>query len=348
MIRNRDQNIDTIITNPFSSLRKRSSNVIRHPDQQGVIRVFVKGAPDMCLQKCTKIILEDGETHDLTDDKVDDILNRRVIKSFADKCLRTILVAYKDYTEEEWAEFSAENGNFETKEQQELVETDLTVVAIFALQDPLRPGIADTVEVMHKAGINIRMVTGDFIDTAIAISKEAGIIQPSDKDDPEYDARYACMTGEDFRNQIKGSVKMVDGKVVCEIQNMAKFRQIYPSLKVLARSSPNDKFILVHGLITEGKTVAVTGDGTNDAPALNRADVGFAMGITGTEVAINAADIKLLDDNFCSIKTAVRFGRNIYDNVKKFLQFQLTVNVVAMLIVFFGSIIFQDTPLNAV
>jgi len=107
MIRNRDQNIDTIITNPFSSLRKRSSNVIRHPDQQGVIRVFVKGAPDMCLQKCTKIILEDGETHDLTDDKVDDILNRRVIKSFADKCLRTILVAYKDYTEEEWAEFSA-------------------------------------------------------------------------------------------------------------------------------------------------------------------------------------------------------------------------------------------------
>lgn len=129
---------------------------------------------------------------------------------------------------------------------------------------------------------------------------------------------------------------------------MGKFRQIMASLKVLARSEPNDKFLLVHGLIQEGRTVAVTGDGTNDAPALNRADVGFAMGITGTEVAINSADIKLLDDNFCSIKTAVTYGRNIYDNVKKFLQFQLTVNVVAMFIVFSGSILFEETPLNAV
>ena len=100
---------------------------------------------------------------------------------------------------------------------------------------------------------------------------------------------------------------------------MKKFREIKDSLKVLARSSPNDKFLMVHGLIREGQVVAVTGDGTNDAPALNRADVGFAMGISGTEVAINAADIKLTDDNFCSIKVAVEYGRTIYDNVKKFL-----------------------------
>jgi len=228
------------------------------------------------------------------------------------------------------------------------METGLTVVAIFALQDPLRPGIADTVDIMHRAGINIRMVTGDFIDTAIAISKEAHIILDEDKNKPGYNEEYACMTGQAFRDAVKGSIEVEDGQVVAKIQNMNKFRQIKDTLKVLARSSPNDKFVLVHGLIQEGRTVAVTGDGTNDAPALNRADVGFAMGITGTEVAINSADIKLLDDNFCSIKTAVKYGRNIYDNVKKFLQFQLTVNVVAMFIVFSGSIIFEETPLNAV
>jgi Ca2+ transporting ATPase len=129
---------------------------------------------------------------------------------------------------------------------------------------------------------------------------------------------------------------------------MQAFKEVKEQLKVLARSSPEDKYILVTGIQDSMGVVAVTGDGTNDAPALTKADVGFAMGITGTEVAINSADIKLLDDNFCSIKTAVKFGRNIYDNVKKFLQFQLTVNVVAMFIVFSGSIIFQETPLNAV
>ena len=115
----------------------------------------------------------------------------------------------------------------------------------------------------------------------------------------------------------------------------------------MARSQPDDKFLLVLGLIEEGRTVAVTGDGTNDAPALNRSDVGFAMGITGTEVAKNACDIQLMDDNFCSILTAVRYGRNIYDNVRKFLQFQLTVNVVAMFIVFAGACIFSEPPLTS-
>jgi len=119
-------------------------------------------------------------------------------------------------------------------------------------------------------------------------------------------------------------------------------------LKVLARSSPEDKFMLVTGLKEMNATVAVTGDGTNDAPALNKADVGFAMGISGTDVAKNASDIVLTDDNFCSVLTAVKYGRNILDNVRKFLQFQLTVNVVAMFVVFSGAMIFTDAPLTSV
>ena len=129
---------------------------------------------------------------------------------------------------------------------------------------------------------------------------------------------------------------------------MMQFRLIKDKLKVLARSTPEDKYMLVTGLKQLDSVVAVTGDGTNDAPALKKADVGFAMGITGTEVAKEASDIILLDDNFASIITAVKWGRNIYTNVRKFLQFQLTVNVVAMFIVFFGGVVVADPPLTAV
>ena len=172
------------------------------------------------------------------------------------------------------------------------------------------------------------------------------------------------MEGPRFTEAVQGKLEFVEGeeevegsdgeketkkvkKVVCKIGNMNKFRQIEKQLKVMARSQPDDKFMLVDGLIKIGRTVAVTGDGTNDAPALNRSDVGFAMGITGTDVAKNACDITLLDDNFCSILTAVRYGRNIYDNVRKFLQFQLTVNVVAMFIVFAGACLFSEPPLTS-
>lgn len=133
-----------------------------------------------------------------------------------------------------------------------------------------------------------------------------------------------------------------------EIGNKKVFRDIVAKLKVLARSTPEDKYMLVTGLKEMNSVVAVTGDGTNDAPALKKADVGFAMGITGTEVAKEASDIILLDDNFASIITAVRWGRNIYTNVRKFLQFQLTVNVVAMFIVFMGGVVVADPPLTAV
>jgi len=160
---------------------------------------------------------------------------------------------------------------------------------------------------------------------------------PKEKKEGESDAE-----DDDHNKEPKFEIK-----VEAVIENMNKFREIAKVLKVMARSQPDDKFMLVDGLIRGGKTVAVTGDGTNDAPALNRADVGFAMGITGTDVAKSACDIQLLDDNFCSILIAVKYGRNIYDNVRKFLQFQLTVNVVAMFIVFSGACIFSEPPLTS-
>ena len=191
------------------------------------------------------------------------------------------------------------------------------------------------------------MVTGDNIDTAKAIAVEAGIVSAAD-----VDKEYVCMEGKQFRELVGGLKKLEDPSnrnlLKEEIGNKKAFRDIKEKLKVLARSTPEDKYMLVTGLKELNAVVAVTGDGTNDAPALKKADVGFAMGITGTEVAKEASDIILLDDNFASIITAVKFGRNIYTNVRKFLQFQLTVNCVAMFIVFMGGVVVSDPPLTAV
>jgi calcium-translocating P-type ATPase len=225
----------------------------------------------------------------------------------------------------------------------------LTAIGIFGLQDPLRPTIVASIKQCKAAGIQVIMCTGDNIDTAIAISKNAGIVTSEELAASEYTA----MTGKDFDTAVGGLKQVAKpggkaGETVDLVRNMKKFREIKQHLRVLARSSPEDKYTLVTGIQDSAGVVAVTGDGTNDAPALTKADVGFAMGIAGTDVAQGACDIILLDDNFSTIITALRFGRNVYDNVRKFLQFQLTVNVVAMFIVFFGSVILKDSPLNAV
>jgi Ca2+ transporting ATPase len=164
------------------------------------------------------------------------------------------------------------------------------------------------------------MCTGDNIDTAIAISKNAGILNENTPIE-----EYTCMTGKQFRETVGGLVQKPDpedpSKMRDYVKNMNKFREVKKHLRVLARSSPEDKYILVTGIQDCEGVVAVTGDGTNDAPALTKADVGFAMGITGTDVAKGACDIILLDDNFTSIVVALRYGRSVYDNVRKFLQF---------------------------
>lgn len=194
------------------------------------------------------------------------------------------------------------------------------------------------------------MCTGDNLDTAIAISKNAGIVSDADAEGP--DREYTCTTGKEFREKVgEDLVKVEDpktGKITEHVRNMKEFHNYNKHLRVLARSSPLDKRILVTGIQACQGVVAVTGDGSNDAPALKKADVGFSMGITGTDIAKGASDIILLDDNFTSIVVALKYGRNVYDSVRKFLQFQLAVNLTAMAIVFFGSAILSDSPLNAV
>lgn len=177
------------------------------------------------------------------------------------------------------------------------------------------------------------------------------------------------MTGKQFREAIGGLRRIIKSKsflgdlenesliigqeddlkdTVEVVANIRKFKEIKKELKILARASPADKYLLVTALKQLNEVVAVTGDGTNDAPALAKADVGFSMGISGTDVAKGSSDIILLDDNFSSIIVALKYGRNVYDNVRKFIQFQLTVNIAAMFIVFIGSVFLNDSPLSAV
>ena len=219
------------------------------------------------------------------------------------------------------------------------------------MQDPVRPEVPASIKQCQRAGITVRMVTGDNINTARAIATKCGIVTPGDGG--------FVMEGKEFNKRIRDPhTNEVKPDYGMGIHQVAQVRQdlldkIWPRLRVLARSQPIDKYTLVKGIIDSNisagrEVVAVTGDGTNDAPALKKADVGFAMGIAGTDVAKEASDIILTDDNFTSIVKAVMWGRNVYDSISKFLQFQLTVNVVAVVVAFIGSCAIQDSPLKAV
>ncbi|KAL0963041.1 hypothetical protein UPYG_G00348940 [Umbra pygmaea] len=308
----------------FNSSRKSMSTVLKNPD--GSFRMFSKGASEILLKKCCKLMTASGETKVFRPRDRDDMV-KKVIEPMASEGLRTICLAYRD--------FPVSDGEPDWDQENDIL-TSLTCVCVVGIEDPVRPEVPDAIKKCQRAGITVRMVTGDNISTARAIATKCGIIQPGDD--------FLCIDGKEFNRRIRNE----KGEIEQE-----RIDKIWPKLRVLARSSPTDKHTLVKGIIDstvleQRQVVAVTGDGTNDGPALKKADVGFAMGIAGTDVAKEASDIILTDDNFSSIVKAVMWGRNVYDSISKFLQFQLTVNVVAVIVAFTGACITQDSPLKAV
>ncbi|KAM3844135.1 plasma membrane calcium-transporting ATPase 3 isoform 10-T10 [Vipera latastei] len=307
----------------FNSVRKSMSTVICMPD--GGYRLFSKGASEIVLKKCTNVLNSNGELRVFRPRDRDEMV-KKVIEPMACDGLRTICIAYRDFPAGKEPAWDNEND----------IVIDLTCIAVVGIEDPVRPEVPEAIRKCQRAGITVRMVTGDNINTARAIAAKCGIIQPGED--------FLCLEGKDFNRRIRNE----KGEIEQE-----RLDKIWPKLRVLARSSPTDKHTLVKGIIDstigdQRQVVAVTGDGTNDGPALKKADVGFAMGIAGTDVAKEASDIILTDDNFSSIVKAVMWGRNVYDSISKFLQFQLTVNVVAVIVAFTGACITQDSPLKAV
>nr|XP_009686421.1 PREDICTED: plasma membrane calcium-transporting ATPase 2 isoform X2 [Struthio camelus australis] len=307
----------------FNSVRKSMSTVIKMPD--GSFRMYSKGASEIVLKKCSRILNAAGEPRIFRPRDRDEMV-KKVIEPMACDGLRTICVAFRDFSSSPEPDWDNEND----------ILSDLTCICVVGIEDPVRPEVPEAIRKCQRAGITVRMVTGDNINTARAIAIKCGIIHPGED--------FLCLEGKDFNRRIRNE----KGEIEQE-----RIDKIWPKLRVLARSSPTDKHTLVKGIIDstqveQRQVVAVTGDGTNDGPALKKADVGFAMGIAGTDVAKEASDIILTDDNFSSIVKAVMWGRNVYDSISKFLQFQLTVNIVAVIVAFTGACITQDSPLKAV
>ncbi|KAG6428773.1 hypothetical protein SASPL_106810 [Salvia splendens] len=308
---------------PFNSTKKRGGVAVRGRAGSQV-HVHWKGAAEIILASCSQYIDVNGSLQSIDNDV--DFL-KDAINAMAEKSLRCVAVAYKTF------EADMVPTDPEQLSQWTLPEDDLVLLAIVGIKDPCRPGVREAVELCTHAGVKVRMVTGDNIQTAKAIALECGILSSNAETGEPY-----VMEGKRFRE-----LPEKDREEAAKLLLACFYRE---DLSIL--SSPNDKLLLVQALRKQGEVVAVTGDGTNDAPALNEADIGLSMGIQGTEVAKESSDIIILDDNFASVVKVVRWGRSVYANIQKFIQFQLTVNAAALTINVVAAISSGDVPLNTV
>jgi Ca2+ transporting ATPase len=358
---------------PFDSKRKRMTTFVNNDEFPSKYRLFSKGGGENAALFCKSYLDPNNGTIKPMDDNAIQRLRDSIERFNKDK-LRSLYIAYKDITKEEYLNCEKVNDEGKLIDQYNMV-----FLGVFGIRDSLRDGVIEAVRKCHDASVNVIMVTGDNIVTATAIAKECGILgdevnlsnltpevieqDPEAMNDNSRKKEYIneliknkprALTGNSFYNSVGGLICEICKKDtnLCKcpkteaeakdmqkkygeeklrpikkdvIKNMKNFKFITERLNVMARSQPLHKYALVLGLRELKNVVAVTGDGTNDAPALSKSDVGFAM-FAGTDIAKEASDIVIIDNNFSSIVTAIIYGRNIYDNIRKFLQFQLSVN----------------------
>ncbi len=288
---------------PFDSLRKMMTTV--HEDKEGGYIQFTKGAPD-CVLSCCSYYLLDGEVHELTPEVINRIKTSN--KSMADRALRVLALGYRKYE------------NVPEDYSPDALENNLIYVGLMGMIDPIRPEVKVAIGECRKAGIRPVMITGDHRDTAVAIAKELGILEGTDENGNP--VTYEAITG-------------------AELEELSDeyFMKHVSDYSVYARVQPEHKVRIVNAWKAQEKITAMTGDGVNDAPSIKSADIGVGMGITGTDVTKNVADMILTDDNFATIVAAVAEGRRIYDNIRKSIQFLLSSNLAEVIAIFIATIL---------
>ena len=345
------------------------ASVYEVPNEKNYI-MYIKRWDLTFLLPRSSFILNKQQTIELNEDLINKLNYQQETYASAQK--RTLLIGQVKVDSDKFKEISKKYGELHLDFFNEIIGKQVEIVALVGIVDPHRADVPNAIRLCKQAKVMVRMVTGDFIKTAVSIAKEIKILteaevsvamerikmkEEKDKnkehnqfDMDDFSGKIYALEGPEFRVLCGGYTerKESDGTKKKVLKNPELFRKTTKDLKVIARASPEDKFLLVIGLKELENIVAVTGDGTNDAPALKNADVGFAMGIRGTDIAKNSSDIILQDDSFSSIITAIKYGRNVYDCIRKFLQFQLTVNCVAVFMTLLGGVILNDAPLNAI
>ena len=299
---------------PFNSKNKFMATILSN-DGNGIL--LAKGAPEILLNNAVNEIVN-GEVVKLTETRKEQIKGE--IKKLQAKSMRILAFGFRMVQEAEAEVAATSETNILCPES--LSESEgLVFNGFVAIKDPLRPDVADAIKTAQGAGVETKMLTGDNINTAVAIGEELGMLSNGKK---AVEASYIdTLSDEELKEEIK-------------------------HIAIVARSKPETKMRVVSALQANGEVVGVTGDGINDAPALTKADVGIAMGISGSEVSKNAADIILTDDNFTTIIHGIKWGRGVYQNFQRFIQFQLTVNIIAFLIAIVSQVLDLEMPFTTI
>ena len=354
---------------PFDSNKKRMTTFVKENEE--LFRLYTKGGAENIKKYCKYFInSKTGEKVELSSDIIKNLEEK--IEKYNNDMLRTIYVCYKDIKEKEFYE-----------PNEEIDTSNLILLAIFGIRDQIRKGVKEAILKCKEASINVIMVTGDNIHTAHAIAKECNLINKKSLAQNEFENAEEKLinnppieiNGDIFFKIIGGiycdTCKKTSNKCKCpktnaeaeilskklnlplqplrndKIKNIENFKKIVSNLRIMARSKPMHKYALVLGLKELNNIVAVTGDGTNDAPALSKSDVGFSM-FDGTDIAKNSSDIILMDNNFSSIVTAIKYGRNVIDNLRKFIKFQLVINLTVCSFIIICSCIGSETPIKSI
>jgi len=337
---------------PFSSARMCMtvayliSEINNDNEKVEKVRVVVKGAPEIIVKNC--ISAKDMNNETVAFDEHREYLENVVSRGIAREGLKPLTIAYKDIDKQRFEELQNEHGNFESPESRAVLESNLVLVASFGFYDQFRSSVNDTIHQLAEANTNTRILSGDHKDVVIHMMNQ--LEMPTTHDEDNEDSYQAVFSGEEIRQRMDGmfAVKLVDDCKVIEFESsemQTKFKQLRKQVRAVYRCTPDVKELFLAGL-SQLTTCAVTGHLAGDVPAIKQASVGFTLGKCGCDLARASGDVIILDDDFNSVYNAVQWGRNLFDNCRKFIQFQLTVNISCIWIVLLGGISLGQSPFS--